>query len=69
MKMEPGGSQLFTPSQQANSGASTSDVATSNRGYTEYHFGMCITEMMEDIPKDSRAKLKAKILHIIASAI
>lgn len=44
-------------------------VASKERSYAEYHFGVCTAEMLEDIPKECRAKLKAKILDLVANAI
>ncbi|XP_067940446.1 uncharacterized protein [Watersipora subatra] len=39
------------------------------RRFSEYNFGICMAEMLEDIPKENRARLKAKVINVLAGAI
>jgi len=42
-------------------------VSISNESkFSEYYFGMCVAQMMEDVPKSSRPLLKANMLKIVA---
>ena len=80
MKREPPGNDgdmtdtsLSLPRYASNGASNGPPVMRSavkeSKQYAEYHFGVCTAEMMEDIPKENRAKLKAKIFSILAGAL
>lgn len=37
--------------------------------FSEYHFGMCVAQMFEEVPKVKRARLKANIFGIFAKEL
>lgn len=59
-------SNVIQSSGDALSFAIKSPQIATTPSLSEYHFGMCVAQMFEDVPKARRVHLKANIFNILA---